>query len=73
MGEVDLRSGLLRRESIRTIDDKGPDDDPLLTLSNFFAREDRESGGIALHMTRLVAAPTGWRGDALLYRIGLIN
>jgi hypothetical protein len=73
MGEVDLRTGLLKRESIRVIDDKGPDDDPLLTLSNFFAREDRESGGIALHMTRLVAAPTGWRGDALLYRIGLIN
>jgi hypothetical protein len=71
MGEVDRKSGLLLRESVRVIDDKGPDDDPLLTLSNFFAREDRESGGIALHMTRLVAAPTGWRGDALLYCIAV--
>lgn len=71
LGEVDRRSGLLLRESVRVIDDRAPDDDPLLTLSNFFAREDRESGGIALHMTRLVAAPTGWRGDALIYRIAL--
>ena len=71
LGEVDRRSGLLLRDSVRVIDDRAPDDDPLLTLSNFFAREDREAGGIALHMTRLVAAPTGWRGDALLYRIAL--
>ena len=71
LGEVDRRSGLLVRESIRVIDDKAPDDDPLLTLSNFFAREDRQSGGIALHMTRLVAAQSGWRGDAMLYRIAL--
>ena len=71
LGEVDRRTGLLRRESIRVIDDKGPDDDPMMTLSNFYAREDRKSGGIALHMTRLVAAPAGWRGDALIYRITL--
>lgn len=71
MGEVDRRSGLLLRETVRVIDDKGPEDDPLMTLSNFYARVDRESGGIALHMTRLVAAPAGWRGDALIYRIGL--
>ena len=71
MGEVDQRSGLLLRESVRVIDDRAPEDDPLLTLSNFFAREDRQTGGIALHMTRLVAAPSGWRGDALLYRIAL--
>ena len=69
MGEVDRQSGLLRKRSIRVVDDKQPEDDPLLTLSNFFAREDRETGGIALHMTRLVAAPDGWRGDAMLYRI----
>ncbi len=71
MGEVDRRSGLLQRATLRTIDDRGPDDDPLLTLSNFFAREDRVTGGVALHMTRLVAAADGWRGDALLYRIAI--
>lgn len=71
LGEVDRRSGLLQRETLRAIVDKGTDDDPSMTLSNFHAREDRESGGIALHMTRLVAAPSGWRGDALIYRIAL--
>jgi len=58
-----------RRQAI--LEPLGPDDDPLLTLSNFYAREDRATGGIALHMTRLVAAASGWRGDALLYRIAL--
>ncbi|MBM3794095.1 MAG: exo-alpha-sialidase [Acidobacteria bacterium] len=29
MGEVDRRSGLLQRASLRTIDGRGPDDDPL--------------------------------------------
>lgn len=71
MGEVDPQSGLLKRDTMRVIDDKAPEDDPLVTLSNFYAREDRQSGGIALHMTRLVAAPSGWLGDALLYQIAL--
>jgi len=69
IGEVDQDSGLLIRESVRTIDDKGPDDDPLVTLSNFYAREDRQTKGIALHMTRLVALKDGWVGDALLYKL----
>ncbi len=69
IGEVDRATGLLIKRSVRVVDDKAPDDDPLLTLSNFFAREDRQTGGIALHMTRLVAAADGWVGDAMLYRI----
>lgn len=69
MGEVDRASGKLIRASVRIVDDKQPDDDPLLTLSNFYAREDRETKEIALHMTRLFALNTGWRGDAFLYRI----
>jgi hypothetical protein len=71
LGEVDQRTGLLKKGTVRVVDDKGPDDDPLLTLSSFFAREDRKTGGIALHMTRLVAAGSGWRGDALIYRIAV--
>ena len=69
IGEVERSSGRLLRETVRVVDDKQPDDDALLTLSNFYAREDRESKEIALHMTRLFALSSGWRGDAFLYRI----
>jgi hypothetical protein len=69
IGEVDRDSGLLIRDSVRVVDDKGPGDDPILTLSNFYARHDRVTGGIALHMTRLFAFKEGWEGDAMLYRI----
>ena len=69
--EVDRDSGLLIRESLVVVDDKGPEDDPVLTLSNFYAREDRTTGGIALHMTRLFALAGGWEGDAMLYRIAV--
>lgn len=69
VGEVDRRSGALRRKSVRVIDDLGPGENPLLTLSNFYAREDRQTREIAVHMTRLFALPDGWEGDAMLYRI----
>ena len=69
IGEVDLASGLLIEESVRVIDDLEPGENPQLTLSNFLAREDRVTGEICLHMTRLLALPEGWQGDALLYRI----
>jgi hypothetical protein len=69
VGEVDLATGLLRRSTVRLVDDLQPGEDPLLTLSNFYAREDRQTGGIALHMTRLFALKDGWQGDAFLYRI----
>lgn len=69
IGEVDRRTGLLVRDSLRLVDDRAPGESELLTLSNFFAREDRETHEIALHMTRLFAFPDGWVGDALLYRI----
>jgi hypothetical protein len=38
-----------------------------MTLSNFFAHEDRESGAILLHMSRWFQDE--WHGDAYLYRI----
>ncbi len=68
-GEVDLQSGLLKRETLVVVDDRRPEDDELLTLSNFFAREDRETRQILVHMTRLFAFKDGWVGDAQLYRI----
>lgn len=69
IGEVDRHSGLLIRESVRTIDDRAPDETEKLFLSNFYAREDRETGEIVLHMTRLFARDVrDYTADALLYR-----
>jgi hypothetical protein len=69
IGEVDRQSGLLIRSSLRKVDGLGAGEDPVLTLSNFYAREDRETREICVHMTRLFARPQGWEGDAMLYRI----
>jgi hypothetical protein len=69
LGEAGRRTGLLLKSSIRTVDDRRPDEDEILTLSNFYAREDRETKEIVVHMTRLFAFHDGWEGDALLYRI----
>lgn len=69
LAEVDRRTGLLLRPTVRTIDTLAPGDDPLLTLSNFYAREDRQTREVAVHMTRLFALPDGWLGDAFLYRV----
>jgi len=69
IGEVDRRSGLLKRDSLIQVDDRSPAESDVLTLSNFLARENRETREIALHMTRLFALRDGWEGDALLYHI----
>ncbi|OGV83874.1 MAG: hypothetical protein A2340_12235 [Lentisphaerae bacterium RIFOXYB12_FULL_60_10] len=77
IGEVDPRSGNLRRETVRRIDDRAADESPHLTLSNFYAREDRVTGELLLHMTRLFAKDfrkdntVDWTADAQLYRIGV--
>ena len=69
IGEVDRRTGLLMRSTVRTIDTLQPGEDPVLSLSNFYARENRRTREIAIHMTRLFARPTGWAGDAYLYSV----
>jgi hypothetical protein len=71
IGEVDRRSGLLRRGSVRTVDTLQAGEDPVLSLSNFFAREDRQTAEIAVHMTRLFAGNGPWSGDAFLYRVAV--
>jgi hypothetical protein len=71
MGEVDTRTGLLRRQTVRVIDTLQPGEDPILSLSNFYAREDRRTGGFAVHMTRLFAGAGPWRGDASVYHVRL--
>lgn len=69
IGEVDRQSGLLIRDRVHTVDTLAAGEDPVLTLSNFYAREDRQTREICLHMTRLFARDKGWEGDAMLYRI----
>jgi len=68
IGRVDPLTLSLVRESVFVVDDKTRDENPALTLSNFFAHEDRETGQILLHMSRLFMIDK-WRGDAFLYRI----
>jgi hypothetical protein len=71
LGEVDRSTGLLLRRSVRTVDTLQPGEDPALSLSNFFAREDRRTREIAIHMTRLFAGSGPWAGDAYLYRVAV--
>jgi hypothetical protein len=66
IGEVDRRTGLLKHASVRRVDTLQEGEDPVLPLSNFYAREDRRTRDIAVHMTRLFAKPGGWAGDAYL-------
>ena len=75
IGEVNLKTGLLIRDTVATINDRQPNESPYLTLSNFYVREERGSGHLLLHMTRLFAQDfrkdgnTDWTADSLLYRI----
>ena len=70
IGEVSTQTGLLIRETVAVIDDRRPDDGPFLTLSNFYARDDREDGRIKLHLLRCsIGGSRGYQGDCLLYDI----
>ena len=67
IGEVDAKSMMLIKDSVITIDTKGPNDPAGVQLSNFYAFEDRATGEIVLPMQR-------WKpGDIrewVTYRIG---
>jgi BNR/Asp-box repeat. len=69
IGEVDRGTGLLLRRSVRTMDTLRDGEDPVLSLSNFFAAEDRRSHELVVYMTRLFARPSAWSGDAGRYRV----
>ena len=56
MAEVDGRTGLLIRESITTVDDRGKGEPERLTLSNFHAVEDRETGDVLITLPRYFAS-----------------
>jgi hypothetical protein len=69
-GEVNHNSGLLIKESVRIIDTKNDEDNEEMTLSNFTAHEDRETGEIVFYMPRLFAKERGdWTADLLIYKI----
>ncbi len=69
IGEVNRNNGMPLRPTIRIIDTLQDGEDPVLSLSNFYAREDRRTGEVIVHMTRLFARPRLWAGDAYLYKI----
>ena len=70
LGEVDRETGLLIRDSVAAVDDRGAEEDERLTLSNFYTREDRETGELLLHLPRFYGG--GRREtDLLLYRIAV--
>jgi hypothetical protein len=78
LAEVDLESGLVIKDSVTVIDELREGESPYLTLSNFLVREDRPTGDLLLHMTRLFAhdfrenQQVNWTADALLTRIKII-
>lgn len=68
IGEVDITTGKLVKKSCRIIDDRRPGEPGNITLSNFYAREDRETGEIVLHMPRLGTKEIFLTADLLEYR-----
>jgi len=73
-GFVDLNTGLLKRDSLQIITDRQPGESEKVQLSNFFVREDRKSGEIIVHLTRLLAhskQELDWTSDAMVYRLRL--
>ena len=75
IGEVDRRTGLLDRRSVRSVDDRQPGESTLLQIASPNAREDRETGDILVNLTRWgeLSSPTvyNWTANAYLYRIPL--
>jgi hypothetical protein len=69
LGEVDRESGLLIRDSVTVVDERRAGEDERLTLSNFYVREDRETGELLLHLPRFFAHGEGWTTDLSLIRI----
>lgn len=84
IGEVDPVSLMLIRESLCMIDDRGPDDPENLMISNFHARQDRQTDEIVVHCSPLGRGPRtpatapasrpgrqqiNWTAHAYLYRV----
>ena len=79
IGEVDRHSGLLDRQSVRVVDDRGPQESALIAFASGSSREDRETGEIVLNLTRWGENTKGndwseysWTANAYLYRIPVL-
>ncbi len=73
LGEVDKQTGLLIRDSVTLIDTKREDENQGVSLSNFYARQDRQTKELVLHIWRYAAKgpasePVNY-ADSLIYRI----
>jgi hypothetical protein len=66
---VDQNSGLLMRDSLVLVDDRQPGEDEILMLYSPYCREDRQTGQIAVHLSRVSAFKDSWAGDAMLYHV----
>jgi len=76
VGEVDRRTGLLQKETVRVVDDRGPGDSVKLALASPQVREDRETGELVVNLTRWGALSTDtvyeWTANAYLYHIPVV-
>jgi len=68
IGEVNISTGKLIKKSCQIIDNRKPGEPENMTLSNFCACEDRETGEIVLHMPRLGTKEIFLTADLLEYR-----
>lgn len=77
IGEVDLTNGLLLKSTVTVVGDQHAGECPHVTISNFLAREDRETGDLVVHTPRfflhhISASPSGepdMTADSWLYRV----
>lgn len=72
LGQVDLDSGCLIRDTVVAVDDRAEGEDDKLTLSNFYAREDRETGHLLVFLPRFFAGG-GWVRDAADFTADLMQ
>ncbi len=69
IGEVDPVSLLLKKGTLTAIDTRGPGESERMTLSNFSAHVDRETGEMVVHVSRWMLPE--WIGDSYEYRVGV--
>ena len=75
LGQVDLDNGLLLRNTVTVIEDRQEGESERLTLSNFYAREDRETGDLLLQLPRFFASgddgENRFTADLMMFRIAV--
>jgi hypothetical protein len=71
LAEVSRSSGLLVRDTLVKIDDRQPVDDESLMIYSIYGREDRRTGELAIHASRMSTPGRIFAGDAMLYRVAV--